>query len=300
MADGSHPENSLEEYSPGFLKLREKRLAEMKAKVAAASMAKNPGPKYNKLFQESLSNLGEGGFGSVRKVKNNTGFNRALKRISFNRYPENVFNKEVQIHSKIRSPYVATFVNSGKTNQAGYILMEYLPRNRAFAEGMMLDELIDEEEILENNPEFVTNIIENLLLGLDDIHEAGYLHLDIKPSNIWVSPEGDVKYIDFGISCENPCSSEHIRGTRGYSKKMSEGIDREEYNYDRTDDFYSLAITLEKMNEVIKNKKLNQYIIKLKQLEPTDDVMAVLGGVKGGRRKTRRRRNRQRKTRRRH
>ena len=45
-------------------------------------------------------------------------------------------------------------------------------------------------------------ILRKILLGLMVLHEAGYLHADIKPSNIMIDRMGSVKLVDFGRAVE--------------------------------------------------------------------------------------------------
>jgi len=53
-------------------------------------------------------------------------------------------------------------------------------------------------------------------VGLQAMHEAGYVHADIKPTNIMLAPRGVVKVIDFGQACPMHHRKERIQGTPDY------------------------------------------------------------------------------------
>ncbi|UCC29973.1 MAG: serine/threonine protein kinase [Phycisphaerales bacterium] len=52
--------------------------------------------------------------------------------------------------------------------------------------------------------------------GLSAMHQAGFVHTDIKPTNIMIGQGGVVKIIDFGQSCRIHHRKERIQGTPDY------------------------------------------------------------------------------------
>lgn len=67
----------------------------------------------------------------------------------------------------------------------------------------------------------------SILLGLCHVHARGYVHCDVKPGNILVWGDEDVKIADFGLAKRAGERKRAVRGTLGYV--APEGLVREEY-----------------------------------------------------------------------
>ncbi len=85
-------------------------------------------------------------------------------------------------------------------------------------------------------------ILRKVLMGLTVIHEAGYLHADIKPSNIMIDRNGGVKLVDFGRAVG---IGEPITILLGSPLYMAPETHRLEPGYAQTDIFGAGLVFLE-------------------------------------------------------
>jgi len=59
-------------------------------------------------------------------------------------------------------------------------------------------------------------VLRMVATGLNSMHQAGFIHCDIKPNNILMSKSGSIKIIDFGQSCKIGTTKPRIQGTPDY------------------------------------------------------------------------------------
>jgi serine/threonine-protein kinase len=137
--------------------------------------------------------IGAGGMSDVFIAKD-TRLNRevALKvlRSDLNREQTFVtrFRKEALAAAGLSHPGIVAVYDSGET-PAPYIVMELL-------QGKTLRELITGPV----DPKTAMQITEGILQALAYSHANGIVHRDIKPGNIMITDQGDVKVMDFGIA----------------------------------------------------------------------------------------------------
>ena len=97
-----------------------------------------------------------------------------------------------------------------------------LIKNRKFfkvTDYVLIMELIDAvslDQRLPRNYQVAVDVFRQVADALQHMHERGYVHADLKPSNILVSEQGDVKIIDLGQSCPINTVKKRIQGTPGY------------------------------------------------------------------------------------
>lgn len=90
---------------------------------------------------------------------------------------------------------------------------------RKVTEAALVLELFDGQPLEKVAPRRTTDIV-NIFIqvaeSLDALHGIGYIHCDLKPNNILVGPEGQVKVIDLGQACRRGTTKKRIQGTPDY------------------------------------------------------------------------------------
>jgi eukaryotic-like serine/threonine-protein kinase len=103
------------------------------------------------------------------------------------------FRREAQSAASLNNPSIVAVYDTGEDPASGvpFIVME-------FVDGRTVrDLLIEGHRLL---PERTLEITSGVLRALEYSHQAGIVHRDIKPGNVMVTRNGDIKVMDFGIA----------------------------------------------------------------------------------------------------
>src|SRR3954462_4535504 len=147
--------------------------------------------------------LGRGGMADVRRgIDNRLGRAVAIKRLRVDLASDSTFQarfrREAQSAASLNHPTIVSVYDTGEEpdpNGSGitipYIVMELVT-------GKTMRDLIREGRKI--MPERALEITSGVLEALDYSHRAGIVHRDIKPGNVMLTPQGQVKVMDFGIA----------------------------------------------------------------------------------------------------
>ncbi len=98
-------------------------------------------------------------------------------------------------------------------------------------------------------PGAVVFILRNVLRGLAGLHESGFIHGDIKPTNVMIDIQGTVKLVDLGRAVR---IGEHVNILLGSPLFMAPELHRREASYEPSDLFSVGLLAL----ELLKSKQL--------------------------------------------
>jgi len=152
--------------------------------------------------------LGEGNFGEVRSCHFG-GRLVALKKMT--KYQEKSYDIacEVSIMDSLDHPNVIGLVKVSRYHDSVYVAVEFMDAGDALKIGT--------GQGLGDMPEhLLAALTSQVAQGIAYIHSMGYIHCDIKPENILLSTDGEVKISDFGMSLSFLDNQVCLRGTSAY------------------------------------------------------------------------------------
>lgn len=127
-----------------------------------------------------------------------------------------LFNQEARVLARLNHPNVVQVIDRGTSPQGPYFVMEYI-------EGETLQELLTKRQLSRDR---AMTIMLQAARGLAYAHRNKVIHRDVKPANILVSRNGQVKISDFGIAAvrqaagedepEDPQEKKTALGTRAF------------------------------------------------------------------------------------
>jgi serine/threonine protein kinase len=145
---------------------------------------------------EVIDELGRGGMGVVyRGIDESIGREVAIKTLTQGYMSDGEmlarFYDEGRRTGRLNHPNIVTVYALGDDNGIPYIVMERV-------EGNPLDRLLRSEMGLSMAERL--KIVEDVCSALGYAHRNNVIHRDVKPANIFVQPDGNVKLLDFGIA----------------------------------------------------------------------------------------------------
>ena len=192
---------------------------------------------------ELLEKIGEGGMSEVYKARCNK-LNRFVavkilkKQIADNEDISQKFKREATAIANLSDTNIVNVLDVGTQDNMDYIVMEYVS-------GKTLKELINYSGKLSYNT--AIKIALQIAKALDCAHRNNIIHRDIKPQNILVTEDGEVKVSDFGIAkstdSQTITNTTSIIGSAHYlSPEQAKGT-----YIDFRSDLYSFGIVLYEM-----------------------------------------------------
>ena len=139
--------------------------------------------------------LGEGGMGAVYAAED-TQLQRpvALKFLSAQMASDPEARKrlvkEARAASRLNHPNIATIYEVDESEGNAFIAMEQV-HGESLKQRLLRGAL---------NPSELLGVARQIAEGLNEAHQAGVLHRDIKPGNVMLDSKGRIKILDFGLA----------------------------------------------------------------------------------------------------
>lgn len=146
------------------------------------------------------------------------------------------FLKEAKTLARLNHPNIVRVQDFFEQGKTAYLVMELI-------NGHSLRERLDREASKSLAPETIEEIVTPIVSALTTAHTASIYHLDLKPDNILIAPDGRVVLIDFGASKQGMST----KTTRAFTLDYApiEVISAKEIG--PASDLYELGVTIYEM-----------------------------------------------------
>ena len=186
--------------------------------------------------------VGQGGMADVELAHDQVLDRQVAVKLLHSRYADDPsfrerFKREARAAASLNHANMVAVYDTGEEDGRPFIVMEYVA-------GRSLREILRREGVL---PQRAAEIAGDAALALHYSHERGLVHRDVKPANIMISNEGQVKVTDFGIAravnSETVTQTAAVFGTAAYiAPEQAQGLE-----VDARTDVYSLGVVLYEM-----------------------------------------------------
>jgi len=143
---------------------------------------------------QKIEKIGEGTYGVVFKAKSrSTGEIVALKRIRLETEDEGIPStaiREISILKELQDPNIVRLHDVVHTEKKLTLVFEYCDHD--------LKKFLDAKETLDIGT--IKSFLYQLLRGIAFCHERRVLHRDLKPQNLLINKDGELKLADFGLA----------------------------------------------------------------------------------------------------
>jgi serine/threonine-protein kinase len=205
------------------------------AEIMETSRDTQPGP-FGRFYLQELIN--SGGMADIWVATDTDHQTYALRRLHrhlrFNLTARRRFIRGCEVLAKVQ-PHdcIIGYIEHGKISGTHYLLMEYL-------ESSNLKQLFGRSDpILQEN---IGNILIDLGLALEHVHDSGYMHLDFKPENVLLSRNANLRLVDFDLAQPRPETPRKMSKNPGTPAYMApEQLLRQPF--DHRVDIYAYGVT---------------------------------------------------------
>jgi non-specific serine/threonine protein kinase len=226
---------------------------------------------------EVLEEVGEGATSVVYRARHReSGDVVALKVMQFDakkakmaRRLKKLFMTEAALATRVQHPNIVQIYAAEIEDDCAYIAME-------FVQGVALREFCTFDKLLP--PHRVVEVIFKCAMALDFAGRRGIVHRDIKPDNILLSNDGDVKIMDFGLALnlrKSGADSTFIMGVGSPAYMSPEQI--KDYPLNIQSDLYSLgAVMFEMLTGRLPYRAKNRAALMYKIINMDSEPVSIL------------------------